>query len=379
MVLGIDISRTNKKERTGVEWYSYFLIQEFKNLMPADTRVVLYVQSEPLADLFPLPPNWEIKILRWPFRFWTIFRLSWEMLLHKPDIFFSPANILPFFTPKKTFTTIHDIGFKRFPECYSSAERWLQDFGVRRAIKESNIPLRPSGFAGPAIFVPSEFTKKELVEIYGADAEKIAVTPLGQKNIFDTIVQNMFFDILHKYDIKKPYFLFIGRKDAKKNIGGIIGAFKIFQEKNPGYSLVLAGPSGYGWDEIAKSPSGLLAMTEGTVVSLNWIDAGEKQMLLKDCEAFLFPSLYEGFGLPILEAFAAGVPVITSNCASMPEVAGPAAILVNPNNPREIAEAMKKITKNPDIKSELVRRGAERLKNFSWKKCADETLTKILK
>lgn len=347
----------NKKERTGVEWYSHFLIAEFKKLVPADTRVILYVQSEPLADLLPLPPNWEIKILRWPFRFWTIFRLSWEMLMSKPDIFFSPANIFPFFTPAKTFTTIHDIGFKRFPECYSAGERRLQDFGTKRALKKSNTPLR-QGSAGQAIFVPSEFTKKELVEVYGADAQKITVTPLGYSPL------SLDKERRGEVDIKKPYFLFLGRKDEKKNIAGIIAAFKLFSVKNPGYSLVLAGPG--------KKIPAVAGMTE-----LGWVSKENAGALMKNAEAFIFPSLYEGFGLPILESFAAGTPVITSNYASMPEVAGDAAFLVDPKNPQEIADAMEKITKNPAFKEELIERGKKRLQAFSWAKCAEKTLKSI--
>ncbi len=372
MIVAIDASRANKKERTGVEWYSYFLIQEFKKLVPADA------QSEPLADLLSLPSNWEIKILRWPFRFWTIFRLSWEMLWHKPDIFFSPANILPFFTPEKTFTTIHDIGFKRFPECYSAGERWLQNFGTRRALKRLNTPLRPSsaqgsgraqqGFAGQAIFVPSEFTKKELVEIYGVPPKKLSAIPLGCHAESSATADNSAQVVFNKYSIKKPYFLFIGRKDAKKNIAGIVEAFKIFQEKNPGHSLVLAGPS-----SLLLTANYLLQ----NVILLDWINPQEKQTLLQNCEAFLFPSLYEGFGLPILEAFAAGAPVITSNCASMPEVAGNAALLIDPKNPQEIASAMEKITKDADLKIKLIELGLEQLKKFNWETCAKQTLEQI--
>ncbi len=350
MTIGIDASRANKKERTGVEWYSYFLIQEFKNLVPADTRVVLYMQDEPLADILPLPPNWEIKILRWPFRFWTIFRLSWEMLLHGPDIFFSPANILPFFMPQKTFTTIHDIGFKRFPKCYGREERWMQNFGVRHALKKSN-----------TIFVPSEFTKKELVEVYGAQAKKIIVTLLGFNPSSPPL------DKGRKGGV--PYFLFIGRKDAKKNILGILEAFKIFSAKNPNYSLVLAGPSA-----IIHNTYPIIQ----NVILPDWVNSNDKQLLLSHAEIFLFPSLYEGFGLPILEAFAAGTPVITSNFASMPEVAGNAAILVNPEDPQEIADAMEKITKNSALKAELIQKGHEQLKKFSWKKCAEKTLQILL-
>jgi len=360
MLLGIDISRANKIQRTGVEWYSYSLIQEFKKIIPADARVILYMQDKPQADLLTLPQNWEIKILRWPFKFWTIFRLSAEMLLHKPDIFFSPANILPFFTPKKTFTTIHDIGFKKFPESYPAVERWLQDFGAKRALKKSAV-----------IFTPSEFTKREIIDVYKMYSIKIIVTALG-RNPSSVIPldrgRDGGVDILEKYNIKKPYFLFIGRKEKKKNINSIIEAFRIFQEKNPNYFLVLAGPE----------KKLLITNYQLPITSLDWLPKNELDALLREATAFLFPSLYEGFGLPILEAFDAGVPVITSNRASMPEVAGDAAILIDPQNPQQIVEAMEKIIKDFALRAKLVARGKKRLDLFSWEKCAKITLGEML-
>ncbi|MEK7067883.1 MAG: glycosyltransferase, partial [Patescibacteria group bacterium] len=133
-------------------------------------------------------------------------------------------------------------------------------------------------------------------------------------------------------------------------------------------SLVLAGP-GEPNIPISQYPN---------IFNLNWVNPEEKQTLLQNAEALLYPSLYEGFGLPILEAFDAGMPIITSNCASMPEVAGDAALLVNPKNTQEIADAMEKIIKNPDLKNELIQKGKERLKNFSWEKCARQTMKNIL-
>ena len=174
MVLGIDASRANKKERTGVEWYSYFLIQEFKKIIPQDIQVVLYSPDPLREDLLPLPANWQVKILKWSFKFWTLLRFSWEMLFHKPDVLFVPSHIIPFFPPNRSFTTIHDIGFKRFPESYSGPERRLQDFGVRRALS-----------CAQTIFTPSEFTKNELLDVYKklANPKKIIKTPLSHPTL----------------------------------------------------------------------------------------------------------------------------------------------------------------------------------------------------
>lgn len=357
MIIGIDASRANKKERTGVEWYSYFLIQEFKRLVPAETKVWLYMQEPPCEDFLPLPPNWEARVLPWPFRFWTIFRLSWEMLWRKPDVFFSPANILPFFAPKKTFTTIHDIGFKRFPDCYGVFEKIIQNFGTRRAIKKSD-----------KIFVPSEFTKKELIDAYGAGAEKIVITPLSSTAKSVAVATLLAGEILEKYKIKKPYFLYIGRKEDKKNTPRLVEAFKIFNQKNPEYSLVLAGPN-----KISD-----ITYQMSNVKSIDWIGTEEKLILLQNCEAFVFPSLYEGFGLPILEAFAAEAPVITSGAASMPEVARDAAVFVDPQDAHDIAAAMEKIAKNSGLRQELAQKGKNRLADFSWEKCAGKTLEIML-
>ncbi|MFC1612506.1 glycosyltransferase family 4 protein [Patescibacteria group bacterium] len=357
MMLGIDASRANKKKRTGVEWYSYFLIQKFKKLIPQDVDVILYSPSPLKKDLLPLPPNWKVKILNWPLgRFWTLLRFSWEMLQNKPDRLFVPSHIIPFFAPKKTFTTIHDIGFKRFPESYSWLQRLLQNFGTKRALSRAQ-----------TIFVPSEFTKKELKEVYGAPSEKITTTHLGSEAEPDTAVSSL---IIEKYKIKKPYLFYVGRLEKKKNIENIIRAFEIFSAQNPNYSLVLAGSPGYGFNNVKCQMS--------NVKCLNWIPTEDLPALMAEADIFLYPSLYEGFGIPILEAFSCGTPVITSNRASMPEVAGGAANLVNPESPEEIASAIQQILNNIELKQNLINKGLKRSQAFSWYKCALETLEIIL-
>ena len=371
MILGIDASRANKEKKTGVEWYSYFLIQEFKKIIPQNIQVVLYSPTPLRKDLLPLPSNWKVKILKWPPRkLWTIFRFSWEMLWHRPNILFVPSHIIPFFAPKKTFTTIHDIGFKKFPEVYSSFNRWLQDFGTRRALTHAS-----------KIFTPSQFTKTQLLTTYKTLCAKsnlahsnIIITPLSyNKNLYKPDVQNPILHIAEKYEIKKPYLFYIGRLEKKKNINNIIEAFKIFNKDNPDYSLVLAGSKGAGWENLQ------FKVQNSKLKILNWVPDKDVPHLMASAEIFLYPSLYEGFGIPILEAMASGTPVITSSCASMPEVAGDAALLINPNNPQEIAETIQRIINNPSLKQDLIQKGLIRCKQFSWEKCAEQTLHQMLK
>ncbi|PIR66739.1 MAG: hypothetical protein COU51_02290 [Parcubacteria group bacterium CG10_big_fil_rev_8_21_14_0_10_36_14] len=351
MILAIDASRANKYEKTGVEWYSYFLIQEFKKIIPVKTKVILYSLSSLREDLLPLPQNWESRVLRWPFPFWTLKRLSLEMLFHKPDILFVPSHIIPFFSPKNTFTTIHDIGFKRFPECYRTLQKKILEFGIKRAKKAKKI------------FAPSEFTKKELVDICKIPENKIIVTHLGYNDVYKKTENN-------EPSIKKPYLFYIGRLEKKKNIENIIKAFKLFSKDNPDYTLILAGN---------KNPKFNIPKSTPKIQTLGWVSNENATALMANAEIFLYPSLYEGFGIPILEAFACGTPVITSDRASMPEIAGDAALLVNPDSPEEIKNTILKIINNYALKKSLIEKGYNQCKKFNWQKCAEKTLNEILK
>lgn len=356
-VLAIDASRANKIKRTGVEWYSYFLIQEAKKIIPADIKVILYLQNELLPDMLPLPDNWQVKILRWPWRFWTFFRLSYEMLRAKPDILFVPSNIIPFFAPKKTFTTIHDIGFKHFAQSYAFMERILQNWGLRRAIKKTE-----------KIFVPSEFTKSELCRESNS-LHGLVVISLGyDREHFSPLAKTR--EVLKKYGINEPYIYFIGRLESKKNINNIIKAFDIFNQWRPEYSLVLAGSEGYGFDkDLVKNKN---------IKFLGYIPQLDAPALMANAEALLYPSLYEGFGFPILEAMACGIPVITSKGLSTEEIAGDSALYANPQSAEDIAEQLRKIAENQMLSAEFSAKGIERAKKFSWQKCARKTFENIL-
>jgi len=359
MILGIDASRANKKEKTGVEWYSYFLIQEFKTLIPKKIKVRLYSTKPLLPDLLPLPDNWEAKVLRWPPRIlWTLKRLSWEMLWHKPDILFVPSHILPFFTPKNTFTTIHDIGFRHFPQSYSWFNRFILNFGLWRAFKSAK-----------KIFTPSEFTKNELKSV-SKNIDKVVITPLGYDDkkykLQDISAIN---SILKKHSIISDYILYVGRKESKKNILNMIKAFENIKSK---IKLVLVGTPGFGYQEIKKYIDS--SKIKSNILELGWVEEKELPLLMAGAKIFLYPTLYEGFGIPILEAFASQVPIITSNNNSTAEVLGDAGLLVDPQNINDIQLAIEKILNNELLSAELTAKGLEQLKKFSWKNCAEKTL-----
>ncbi len=368
MIIGIDVSRINKKQKTGVEWYLFRLIQEMKKIpFNRDTEFVLYSPIDFKGDLANLPGNWRLKRLSWPLKYaWTQIRLCLEIFINRPNILFIPAHILPFFCPVKSVLVIHDLGFERFPEYYSFWQRiyysWTHRYSFKKAAK---------------IIVPSEFTKKEIIELYRVTEDKIEVIPEGYDRETFYLVDDKakIASIRVKYGIKGSYFLYVGRLEKKKNVKGLIDAYKEFCAANIGLKniprLVLAGKKSFGGREIETAISGF----ESNILYLGYVHDKDLVYLYNGAEAFIFPSFYEGFGLPLIEAMACGCPVLTSNGASLPEVGGNAVVYFSPNNIKDMARVMEEFLKNEELKKEMVKMGLNRVaENFSWRQCAEKII-----
>ncbi|TSC95422.1 MAG: AprM [Parcubacteria group bacterium Athens1014_10] len=365
MLIGIDVSRANREKKTGVEWYSYHLIENLKK-MDEKSRYFLYSAEKLREDLGILPRNWQSKVLKWLPKFlWTQIRLSWEMLVNPPDLLFVPSHVIPFIHPKKTITTIHDIGFKKFPRAYSFFQRWYLDWSVKFALK----------YAAKIIAI-SQFTKEELIKIYQADEKKISVIPLAYNDeIYQPINnQEKVEQVLKKYQIKKPYLFYVGRLEEKKNISFLIDVFEVLSSQiQAPLNLVLAGGRGYGYERI-KEKIARHKLNE-KITQIGWLNENDLSCFYAGAEVFIFPSLYEGFGIPLLEAMACGTTIVASNSSSIPEIVGQAALLANPDNIQDFVGQIKRILGDKKLKENLKQKGLERIKNFSWQKCAQETLS----
>jgi glycosyltransferase involved in cell wall biosynthesis len=329
------------ERRTGVEEYVYNLLTNFPMLEESkEHRILIYSPSS----------------LKWPIKkFWTQIRLCWEMLKNPPDVLFVPVHTFPLIHPKLVIT-VQGLEFERLPKMYPFFKRlflrWMTKRNIRKADK---------------IIVPSQNTKNDLIEFYHADSSKIFVVHHGVGNPLS--VETLVKAEADKYG---PYILYLGRGDQRKNIQGLIKAFKILkQDHSIPHKLVLAGPNiGY---KIYKE-------LKNDVICTGYVDDAEKWSLLKNADVFVFPSFYEGFGIPVLEAQKVGTPVVAASTSSFPEVLGDprhggasSALLVNPYHPAEIAEAIHKIIRNQNFSDELVKRGYENVQQFSWLKCAKET------
>ena len=369
MILGIDASQANREIRSGTEWYAFYLIQEFKKLLRSrsDVRVRFYTRNALRPDLAAnLPENFEIKILHWPFKyFWVQKRLSLEMLLHPPDILFCPAHTIPLIHPNKTFTTLHDIGFKDYPELYDKLSLWYHKFSARLAAKKAH-----------HIFTVSQFSRSRIMEVYDCPREKITVTYLGYSaEKFKPLPQSAVQPRLAKHDLKyKDYLLFVGRLEPKKNILNIVQAYEKLDTEIP---LVLAGRRVNVQDVeayLADKPD-----LSSRIKFIGYFEEDDLAFLYAGAAILVFPTLYEGFGLPIIEAQACGTPVVTSNTGSCAEVAGQGAVIVDPDIPEEISDVIRQLLSDPKLREEKISAGLENIKRFSWHVCAQKTLEKLLK
>lgn len=368
MIIGINAVAAIKQPRTGVEEYTYQLIRHLTMLPEARAhRFLLYLPSVALAKEglpifdFPLPPNFEIKFLHWPLPFlWTQICLAWEILVRPPDKLFIPVHVLPSFAPKNSTVTIHGLEYEYWPQGYSFWRRFYLRWSTKAAAGRTQ-----------KIIAISENTKQDLIKFYGVKANKIEVVYHG----IEIQGQN------EKIENQKPYILYIGRIETKKNVQGILEAYKILKEKYKiPHELILAGAAGYGYEKIKLeienwnfSARGGSA-SGGEIKELGYVDEETKWRLLSNADVFLFPSLYEGFGIPILEAQALGVPVVTSLGSCFSEIAGQGALFVNPCSSIGIAQAVNQLIDDKILRDRLRQSGFENIKRFSWEKCARETL-----
>jgi glycosyltransferase involved in cell wall biosynthesis len=365
MKIGIDASRAFLEKRTGIEEYSYRVIQNLKNDL-RDHTVILYIRDgqQAIINSQQWPEKWKMKVVRWP-KFWTQIGLSIEMYLRPIDVLFVPAHTVPIIHPKNTIVTIHGLEYEFCKNAYSF---WARIY-MRWTIKKSCQWARD-------IISVSENTKKDLIELYGVSEKKISVIHEGF-NLQEGETKTNECLVFNKISSTK-YLLFIGRIEERKNIFNIIKAFEILKEKYKiTHSLVLVGKRGYGFKDIKFQINN--SKYADDIVRMGFVSEEEKWKLLRNAEAFVFPTHYEGFGIPLLEAQSVGCVVVAGNNSSIPEVAGAGAVLVDEKSPEDIAEALWKLISNESSKNAILSKGLENVKRFSWKKCSKEIAEIILK
>lgn len=365
MTIGIVCNALLLEAKTGVERYVQSLLRAMANepLLPGE-RVLLYVAKKPVVD-FTLPAGWEWEEL--PFalgRGWTHMRLSWEMFRRPPSVLFVPAHEVPLFVDKKTrvVATVHDVAFRHFPAAYERPLAQRQEWAIRHALRRAK-----------HIITVSEATKRDLVALFHVTPERITTIPLAVDASAFVVGEAKKQEVLARYRLTAGKYLFyIGRLEEKKNIVTLVNAFAHCKEQlGVGHplQLVLAGNYGYGRERIARA----IAAAGADVRVLGFVPDADAAALMQGALALCFPSLYEGFGLPILEGFAAGVPVLASDIASSREVAGDAALFVAASDTPGWTRAMQQCVFDAVLREALAAKGTAQLQEFSWSKTAAAT------
>lgn len=351
----------------GTRVYMKNVLQHIGKLSPSDEFLIYHgaVFNPALAP--QKEPNYFFKSV--PFRwFWTQTRFAWEVFCDKPDALWLPMHNLPFLRRKnlRTAVTIHDLAFKIFPAYFPARDlrklNLLTDYAIRRADK---------------LIAVSHSTKNDILKFYPEiPAEKITVVHHGfdaqlfQKNMPEAQ------KVLASYGLEsKKYLLYVGAIQPRKNLETLLDAFEKLKEGGSDLKLVLAGEKAWLWEgvtaKIARSPFGHDIVLTGAV------PFAQLPALYQNAGVFVFPSLYEGFGIPLLEAFASGTPVVAAGNSSLPEVGGEAALYFQAEDSAELAEKIGQVLGDESLRAGLIEKGSKRLAEFSWEKCAQETLAVI--
>ena len=319
----------------------------------------------PQANIHYAPTRWPPKLLNASIALTGAPKL--DRLLEKNtgihiNCFFSPNLHFTALSPSvRHILTIHDLTFHLFKNYYTPRQRlWHRLVNPKKQCQNAR-----------QIITPSENTKRDLVDYYQIPAEKIKVLYPGLSSSFG--LHSLTSDITNKYSLPKNYILFLGTLEPRKNILGLIEAFEqAYPSLSNPHSLVIAGAP--GWKNHRVRARIHASPLKNQIKLIGFVAPADKPALYRGAGLFVYPSFYEGFGFPALEAMAAGVPVITSNRSSLPEVTGSAACLMNPHRPDEIAQGIKYLLSNSAAREQAIKNGLEMTARFSWKKTAQAAL-----
>ncbi len=343
--------------------YTAELVRELAGLPGLDLRLLtLYGPEEvaarvreksyPAAESLAVPLSRKAQYLLWHFA-----GLSGALAkaAQDADILHTPILIVPPQQQAPLVVTVFDLTFVLFPQHHLRTTRVLFSSGLRRAVRTADVFL--------AI---SENTKRDLVRLTGVDPQRVRVTPLAADPLFRPVRDG---GTLARLGIDRPYVLYVGTLEPRKNVPALLRAFAALEDRET--LLVLAGAKGWMYEQIFSLVTQL--GLESQVKMLGYVENDDLPVLYTEAQVFVYPSLFEGFGLPVLEAMQCGAPVITTNVSSIPEVAGEAAILVSPDDTAGLTAALRRVLSEPGLREEMRGQSLARAALFSWRKTAELT------
>jgi glycosyltransferase involved in cell wall biosynthesis len=350
VLIGIDASRVTRPRRTGTENYSLRVLVE---LLAHDNRNAyrLYLSQALPAGLLPIGPRTSTRRIGLP-RLWTQLGLSSEMLVSPPDVLFVPSHVLPLVTPKRSVVVVYDVGHRFFPRAHTLSEWLYVEWAIRRHVRTAT-----------RLITISEASKRDLVRLYGADPERIAVAYPAVDDRFKPPSGGQVQQVRSRYGLAERYVLHLGTIKPRKNLPRLVRAFAQ-ASLPPDTQLVLGGMTTFGGGAVERAiqESGL----GSRVRRLAYVPDEDLPALYGGAAAVALVSLYEGFGLPALEALACGAPLVASNRGSLPEIVGDAGIIVDPLDEACIRGGLERAVGDEAVRDGLRQAGPRRAAEFDW-------------
>ena len=355
--LGIDANEANVRTRVGTGQYAYQLLLHWSKVEGLDFH--LYHRDPLQGDMPPESDHWHYHQVA-PSRAWLRFGLPLYLATHpRNDVFWSPAHYAPLYSGAASVVTIHDLAYEYFPDLFLPSDLYKLKNWSRSAVKHS-----------AKVIAVSQATRHDLVQLYDVPEDKITVVHNGYDSDIFNLSPKINPSLLVNWNLKiENYILFLGTIQPRKNAIKLVQAFHLL--KLAGYTgkLVIAGGIGWLADDtlsvIKDSPE------HQDIVLTGYVSDEARKTLYSHADVYVLPSLYEGFGVPAIEAMGCGAPVAVANNSSLPEVVGDAGVLFNAIDPADIARAVLEIKSDRD---KWVKKSLARAKHFSWEKCAWETL-----
>lgn len=354
------------RQRAGIGRYTRSLVQALGQI-DLTNQYALYVprDAQNLDDARALPGNFRVARApvseRYIVGIWQRARipLPVELFTGAVTVFYSPDFVLPPTRARKKILTVHDLSFKRMPETAVPNLKWYLDGAVPRAVERADI-----------ILADSDATRHDLIELFHVPAERVQTLYSGYDLFFERVSDaQVLQNIREQYGLHKPLILNVGTIEPRKNLVRLIEAYARLPQRHE-IDLVIAGGRGWMYDEIYAAPEKF--GVRDSVHFLGFVPDADLPALYSIAELFVFPSLYEGFGLPVLEAMACGTAVVTANNSSLPEVAGNSALMVDARDTEAIAWAMSRFLDDATWRGIMQQKGLVQAKKFSWNKSAQQ-------
>jgi glycosyltransferase involved in cell wall biosynthesis len=359
------LAHTNSFRRAGV---SHYIEQVLRHLGYIDraNRYSVYTTRGLGAAALGLPPNFAVRSSALP----TInprVRIPWEQFIAplllravRADVYHGMLNVVPLACPVPSVVTVHDLAFIRFPHTFRSYNRTYLDFATRTSVRRA-----------ARICAVSEHTKREVVGLLGVPAERVVVTPDAAREHFQLPDPAALAQFRAQKGLPEQFVFYVGTLEPRKNLPTLLEAYSQVARASQ-VPLIIGGGKGWMYDAIFARLEALNLQEQ--VRFIGYVPEEELPLWYAAATLFVFPSLYEGFGMPPLEAMSCGTPVVTSNCTSLPEVVGEAGLMVDPTDAEALAEAILRVLRSADLREDMRARGLQRARLFDWHTTAERTL-----